>query len=199
MSTCRLYIIDTQPFLSQEVIQNIYGIHNNIDELYEQYVDRYIKTAKLLGIKDVFPPLAVQSLYKKFAAQDANSCSVERLSNVWAIRDDQLTIDSISHKAIRISRKLTSIRAISKPFYVMYVTWQPKTKLVVAAFANGDLAFMHVSDNNEILHRDHQCNAQQLCMILEKALCSDAYAYCNERAPVQALYLFSRLLGFFPV
>lgn len=199
MSACRLYIIDTQSVLSLEVIQNIYGIHNNVDELYKQYVDRYIKTAKLLGNKEIFPPLAIQSLYQKWAEQDANRCSVERLSNVWASKDDQLTIDSISNKAISLSRKLTRIRQKSKPVYVMYVTWEPKTKLVVAVFAGGHLVFMHVSDKNAALHREHQCNAQQLCMILEKILCPDAYAYCNERGPLQALYLFSRLLGFCPV
>ncbi len=199
MPTCRLYIVDTHFLLSQEAIENLYGIQSNSDMLYKQYVDCYINTAKCLGQKEINPPPGLLTLYKEWAVRDACKCSVHRMRNVWVIRDPELTVDSIGQRAEKISKQLSGNKGIEKSPYVMYVTWESRTKLVVSAYVDGHLAFMHVSDNNPILHVDYQCNAEQLCLILEKPLCNKAFAYCNERDPLKALYLFTCLLGFCPV
>lgn len=198
MSTCRLYIVDPHSLLSQELIQNMYGIQSNIDDIYKRYVDGYIKTAERLG-NNAVPPSSLLSLFMKWAERDASKCSVERLLKVWLINDSELTMETISRKAKSLSLRLIRNTSIKDSLSVMYITWHPQTKLVVAVFARGKLVFMHVSDNNSSLHVDHQCSAEKLCTFLKLPLCSTAYAYCNEYAPEQALHLFSRLLGFCPV
>lgn len=199
MSTCRLYIVDPHSLLTQELIQNMYGMQSNIDAIYKRYVDGYIKTAERLGNKDVVPPASLLSLYMSWAVRDATKSSVERLPNGWLISDSELTMDSISRKAKSLSYRLIRTASIEDSLPVMYITWHPHTKLVVAVFDRGELAFMHVSDNNSILHVDHQRSAEKLCTLLKIPLCSTAYAYCNEYVPEQALHLFSCLLGFSPV
>ena len=199
MSTCRLYIVDPHSLLSQELIQNMYGMQNNIEAIYKQYVDRYTKTAKRFGFEDTAPPSGLLSLYRSWAVQDASKCTLERLPNVWLISDSELTVESISRKAKSLSYRLIRNASIEDSLPVMYITWHPHAKLVVAMFDRGELAFFHVSDSNTILHAGNQCSAEKLCALLKIPLCSTAYSYCNEYAPDQALRLFSCLLGFCPV
>lgn len=197
MFTCSLYILDPLQLLSQEDILKACGICNNVDELYQKAVDRTIEFHKRIGAPgDPLSPGLLQTL-RSIAELDANRVRVERQANTWFFIDPDLTTDSISRKAKKLARRLSRTGVNMEQIPIMYVTWDPDVKLVVAIFCGEQLEFMHVSDNSK-LTLDHQCNAEHLCKLLNHPVCPEAEEYCNEHAPVRALRLLSQLLGFSP-
>lgn len=197
MVTCSLYILDPLQLLSQEDIRKACGICNNVDELYQKKVDSYVEFYKKMGAPGEPLSPGMLQLFRFEAESEANRIRVERQANTWSIIDSDLTTDSISKKAKKLARRLSRTGVNMEQIPIMYVTWDPDQKLVVAIFCGEQLEFMHVSDNSK-LSLDHQCNAEHLCKLLNHPVCHEAEEYCNERAPVRALRLLSHLLGFSP-